>query len=69
MPGKVVKFKMRTVVIKGQDKGAYCRRNAANNATVCYQPGYLVRDQDGYYSYGEPVAAKSKSMAGKVTAK
>lgn len=65
MPGEVVKFKVRTVVVKGQDKGAYCKRNAANNATVCYQPGYIIRDANGYYSYGEPVLTKGKSMAGK----
>ena len=67
MPGEVVKFKVRTVVIKGEDKGAYCKRNKENNATVCYQPGYIIRDQDGYYSYGEPVP--TKSVAGRVTLK
>ncbi len=69
MPGEVVKFKVRTVVVKGEDKGAFCKRNAANNATVCYQPGIIIRDQDGYYSYGEPVATRGKSLAGRVTAK
>jgi len=65
MPGEVVKFKVRTVVVKGEDKGAYCKRNAANNATACYQPGYIIRDADGYYSYGEPVPTRGKAMAGK----
>jgi hypothetical protein len=52
MPGKTVQLKGRTVIIKGQKKGAYCKRNAADDATICYQPGlYLVRDENGYYSY------------------
>ena len=59
MPGEVVKFKVRTIVIKGKSKGSYCKRNAENNATVCYQPGYLIRDQNGYYSYGEPAQKKT----------
>jgi hypothetical protein len=55
MPGEVVHFKVRTIVIKGMDKGAYCKRNKENNATICEQPGLLLRDENGYYSYGEPV--------------
>jgi len=55
MPGEIVHFKVRTIVIKGQSSGSYCKRNAADNATTCYQPGYLLRDEDGYYSYGEKV--------------
>lgn len=56
MPGEVVHFKVRTIVIKGQPKGSYCKRNSADNATTCYQPGYLIRDENGYYSYGEAVS-------------
>jgi hypothetical protein len=58
MPGDPVKFNVRTVVVKGKEKGSYCRRNAANNATECFAPGYLLRDEDGYYSYSvsEPPA-------------
>ena len=66
MPGEVVKFKVRTIVVKGKSKGSYCKRNAANNATICYQPGILIRDEDGYYSYGEVVPQK---VAGRVTVK
>lgn len=66
MPGKIVNFKVRTIVIKGQNKGAYCKRNKENNATVCYQPGYLVRDENGYYSYGEPATKRTtRSIASK----
>ena len=70
MPGEPVHFKVRTVVIKGKDNGAYCKRNAADNATECYHPGYLVRDEDGYYSYGE-VATKDekRNVTTRVTAK
>lgn len=54
MPGESVNLKVRTVVIKGKSKGAYCKRNAADDATICYQPGsYLVRDENGYYSYSD----------------
>ena len=55
MPGEVVHFKVRTIVIKGEEKGSYCKRNLAGNATICTRPGYLMRDENGYYSYGEPV--------------
>ena len=56
MPGEVVKFKVRTIVIKGENKGSYCKRNKAGDETICYQPGgYLIRDENGYYSYGEAV--------------
>lgn len=55
MPGKLLKNNVRTVIIKGSDKGAYCKRNAAGNATICYQPGVLIRDENGNYSYGEVV--------------
>ena len=66
MPGEVVHFKVRTIVIKGQSKGSYCKRDATNKQTICYQPGYLIRDEDGYYSYGEAV---SQNDDGSVTIK
>ncbi len=59
LPGEVVKFKVRTVVIKGESKGSYCKRNKEDNATLCYSPGILIRDEDGYYSYGEPTQEKT----------
>jgi hypothetical protein len=62
MPGQVVHFKVKTIVIKGEDKGAYCRRNKENNATICSQPGLIVRDRNGYYSYGEPASHKIVSV-------
>ena len=58
MPGEVVHFRVKTIVITGEDKGAYCRRNKENNGTICTQPGLIVRDEDGYYSYGEPASHK-----------
>ncbi len=66
MPGEAVHFKVRTVIIKDKDKGSYCKRNDENNATVCTQPGYLLRDENGYYSYGEPI---TKSGTRRITAK
>ena len=56
LPGERVRFKVKTIVIKGEDKGAYCRRNKENNGTICTQPGLIVRDKNGYYSYGEPAS-------------
>ena len=66
MPGQPVHFKVRTVVIKDKDKGAYCVRNKENNATICTQPGMLLRDENGYYSYGE---AQPKTTGKRITAK
>ena len=62
VPGEVVHFKVKTIVIKGEDKGAYCRRNKENNGTICTQPGLIVRDENGYYSYGEPASHKVVSV-------
>ena len=66
MPGEVVHFKVRTIVIKGENNGAYCKRNASDNATICSQPGYIIRDENGYYSYGEAIP---QNVANSVTAK
>jgi hypothetical protein len=66
MPGEAVRFKVRTIVVKGQDKGSFCVRNEANNTTVCNQPGILMRDANGYYSYGEAVP---KNTVKRITAK
>ncbi len=66
MPGEAVHFKVRTYVIKGNDKGAFCKRNKDDNATVCSQPGVLLRDENGYYSYGEAVP---KNVAVRMTEK
>lgn len=66
MPGEIVHFKVRTVVVKGEDRGSYCKRNKENNETICISPGLLVRDENGYYSYGEPVPKKAATV---VTAK
>ncbi len=66
MPGEVVHFKVRTIVVKDKDKGSYCVRNKENNATVCTQPGYIVRDVNGYYSYGEAI---HKSAGKRLTVK
>ena len=52
MPGQVEKPKMKTIVIKGNTKGDYCKRDEADHATVCYRNGgSLVRDENGFYSY------------------
>jgi hypothetical protein len=59
MPGEPVKYKVRTLVVQGDSKGSYCKRNEANDATICYQPGFLIRDENGYYSYGEAKVGKS----------
>lgn len=63
MPGEVVHFKVKPVVIKGEDKGAFCRRNKDNNATICTQPGLIVRDENGFYSYAEPASNKAVNVA------
>ena len=66
MPGETVHFKVRTIIIKGKDKGSFCKRNKEDNATICVQPGILLRDDNGYYSYGE---VQPKNEAGRMTAK
>ena len=67
MPGEAVHFKVRTIVVNGKDMGrSYCVRNKENNATVCTQPGVIIRDDKGYYSYGQ---ASPRSAAKRITAK
>ncbi len=66
MPGELVHFKVRTYIIKGKEQGSFCKRNKDDNATVCTQPGVILRDENGYYSYGE---AMPKNVAGRMTAK
>ena len=52
MPGLVEKPKMKTIVIKGENKGDYCKRDETNTATVCYyNGGGLTRDENGFYHY------------------
>lgn len=54
MPGKVEKPKMNTIVIKGENKGDYCIRDAENKETICYHnAGLLTRDENGFYHYGQ----------------
>jgi len=65
LPGEQVHFKVKTIVIKGEDKGAYCRRNKENTGTICTQPGLIVRDKNGYYSYGEPASHKVVNVIAK----
>ena len=66
MPGEVVHFKVRTIVVHGKDEISSCKRNKEDNATVCTQPGVILRDENGFYSYGE---ALPKSAGTSVTAK
>lgn len=54
MPNKVEKPRMNTVVIKGQDKGDYCVRDAQSRETICYHKSTpMTRDANGNYHYGE----------------
>jgi hypothetical protein len=67
MPGEIVKFKVRTIVEKGESKGSFCKRNKDGSTTACYEPGGLIlRDENGNYSYGEPAP---QNETGRVTAK
>ena len=66
MPGEVVHFKVRTIVVKGKEPISSCKRNSEDNATVCTQPGIILRDANGYYSYGEALPQKvSRPMSAK----
>jgi hypothetical protein len=50
MPGEGMKPKIKTVVIKGESKGNFCRRDVQGKTTTCYYVGNrLWRDKDGYY--------------------
>lgn len=52
MPGEAPKPTVETIIIKGPNKGDYCKRNDANNATICYHSGvHMTRDEEGYYHY------------------
>ncbi len=54
MPGQAENFDMRTIVVKGKNKGSYCKIDKTGKQTICYKPGVvLLRDDLGYYSYGE----------------
>jgi len=66
MPGEAVHFKVRTFVVHGKEPISSCKRNSEDNATVCTQPGVILRDENGYYSYGE---ALPKKVGRPITAK
>lgn len=52
MPGEDERPTIETVVIKGVQKADYCKRNSADNATVCYiNNTRLTRDNNGFYHY------------------
>jgi hypothetical protein len=52
IPGQVEHPNIKTIVIKGSSKGDYCKRDEANNRTICYhEGGLLTRDEDGFYHY------------------
>ncbi len=52
-PGQAKPSGVETIVLKGQEKGDYCKRNEANDATICYHNGdaLLTRDEQGFYHY------------------
>jgi hypothetical protein len=52
VPGEPRQFSLPTKVIKGERTPDYCKRNTADNATVCYSSGpRLFRDENGFYGY------------------
>ena len=53
MPGRAEPQPVETVVVKGEPKKEYCKRDEANKTTTCTYVDrfYLVRDADGYYHY------------------
>lgn len=55
MPDEVPKQGIKTIVINsGQKQANHCERDEKNKSTACYHNGgRLVRDANGYYSYGE----------------
>lgn len=55
MPDELPKPGIKTIVINTAEKQAnHCERDEKNKTTVCYHNGsHLVRDANGYYSYGD----------------
>ena len=51
LPGQATKPAAGTIIIPGPAQASYCKRNADDNATICYSPGSLVRDEFGFYHY------------------
>lgn len=51
MPGERSKSNVRTIVVNPPAPPDYCKRNEANNTTICYTPGELSRDEFGFYHY------------------
>ena len=51
MPGEANRLAAGTIIINALAPVDYCKRNGANNATICYTPGQLTRDDLGFYQY------------------
>jgi len=51
MPGEANRQPAGTIVVNPPAPVNYCKRNEANNATICYTPGELTRDEFGFYNY------------------
>ena len=50
MPGLANNASVPTIVIS-RPAPDYCKRNAANNGTICYTPGDVRQDESGFYHY------------------
>jgi hypothetical protein len=51
MPGDTTRPVAGTIIINAPAPADYCKRNEANNATICYTSGDVTRDDLGFYHY------------------
>ena len=51
LPGQATKPAAGTIIINAPAPVNYCKRNKEDNATICFSPGGLVRDENGFYHY------------------
>jgi len=43
---------IKTIIIPGESKGNYCKRDKANRTTTCFTDGkFIGRDDAGFYNY------------------
>jgi len=51
MPGADNRLAAGAIVVNAPTPVAFCKRNGANDATICYSSGDLTRDDLGFYHY------------------
>jgi len=51
VPNQPQKQAVETIVLNAPAPASYCKRNKEDNATICYSPGGILRDENGFYHY------------------